>query len=253
MGAAFAMAGTTVESELEIVVVFDNVPRVESLETGWGFAALIRRSGTTVLFDTGADGRVLLSNMERLGLEAAEIDAVVLSHEHHDHTGGLRALLERHGGRTVYAPEPFPRRLVRDAESAGATVVAVGGPQRLLDDMLSTGTLGAAVKEQALIIETGPGLVVVTGCAHPDVADMVERAGSLHDREICLVMGGFHLRGRSEAGIRTVASRLRALGVRKVAPSHCTGDRARRILREEWGADFIDSGLGAVIGIPPEG
>ncbi len=65
-----------------------------------------------------------------------------------------------------------------------------------------------------------------------------------------LAMGGFHLGGSSRAEIRSVIGRLKALGVRKVAPSHCTGETAREMFRAEWGEDFVEGGLGAAIDVP---
>ena len=77
------------QSQLRVHVVFNNVPYKEGLETSWGFSCLIEGLDKTVLFDTGGNGDILLSNMQRLGLAPEAVDAVVLSHIHGDHTGGL--------------------------------------------------------------------------------------------------------------------------------------------------------------------
>jgi 7,8-dihydropterin-6-yl-methyl-4-(beta-D-ribofuranosyl)aminobenzene 5'-phosphate synthase len=79
---------------------------------------------------------------------------------------------------------------------------------------------------------------------------MAEQAQSYFGKKIDLLMGGFHLSNRSDAEIRAIIQRLKALGVRKVAPSHCTGDNAIRIFRDEWSGDFIEGGLGAIIDVP---
>ncbi len=63
-------------------------------------------------------------------------------------------------------------------------------------------------------------------------------------------MGGFHLGGSSDAEIRAIIQRLKVLGIKMVAPSHCTGDKAIRMFRNEWTDDFIEGGLGAVIEVP---
>ena len=110
--------------------------------------------------------------------------------------------------------------------------------------------MGWDIKEQALIVDTPQGLIVMTGCAHPNVADMAERAKEYLHKNIYLLMGGFHLGGRTDPEIRAIIKRLKALGVRKVAPSHCTGDNAIRLFRDAWQDDFIDGGLGAVIEVP---
>jgi 7,8-dihydropterin-6-yl-methyl-4-(beta-D-ribofuranosyl)aminobenzene 5'-phosphate synthase len=64
------------------------------------------------------------------------------------------------------------------------------------------------------------------------------------------LMGGFHLGNASRAEIEEIIARLRASGVEKVAPSHCTGDDAIAAFRRAWGEDFIEGGLGAVIEVP---
>ena len=83
----------TVLSRLLIHIVYNNVPYKSGLETGWGFACQIEGLNKTVLFDTGGNGDILLSNMQRLGLDPESIEIIVLSHIHSDHTGGLGDLL----------------------------------------------------------------------------------------------------------------------------------------------------------------
>lgn len=240
----------TAPDRLRIFVVFNNVPYKTGLETSWGFSCLIEERGKTILFDTGGNGGILLSNMKRLGLDARAMDAVVLSHIHGDHTGGLGAILSRNPGITVYLPESFPASFRQEITRMGARVETVAGPRRLFDKVYSTGEMGGTIKEQALIVDTPLGLVVITGCAHPNVADMAQRAQTYLGKNVYLLMGGFHLGGKSDAEIRTVIERLKAVGVRKVAPSHCTGDSAIHLFREEWKANFLEGGLGSVIEVP---
>lgn len=240
----------TEPDSLRIYVVFNNVPYRAGLETSWGFSCLIEERGKSILFDTGGNGNILLSNMQRLGLDARAIDSVVLSHVHGDHIGGLGAILARNPEVTVYMPQSFPASFRQEIVQQGATVETVSEARRLFDNVYSTGEMGRTIKEQALVVDTPRGLVVITGCAHPNVADMAERAKTYLGKNIYLLMGGFHLGGKSDAEIRTIIKRLKSLGVRKVAPSHCTGDRAIQLFREEWKDDFLEGGLGAVIEIP---
>lgn len=250
MTQAIVTAGETQKSEqgrLRLHVVFNNVPYKAGLKTGWGFSCLIEGLEKTVLFDTGGNGDILLSNMRQLGLDAEAVDVVALSHIHGDHTGGVGAFLARNPDVTVYMPESFPTSFQQDVIHLGAAVDTVSGPRQLLDSVHSTGEMGWSVKEQALIVDTPRGLIVITGCAHPNVADMAERAHQYLGKKIYLLMGGFHLGGRTDAEIRTIIKRLKAVGVEKVAPSHCTGDNAIRMFRDEWKDDFIEGGLGAII------
>jgi 7,8-dihydropterin-6-yl-methyl-4-(beta-D-ribofuranosyl)aminobenzene 5'-phosphate synthase len=111
----------------------------------------------------------------------------------------------------------------------------------------TTGALGSSIPEQALIVETAQGLAVVTGCAHPGVVRMVASSASMRDRPVHLVLGGFHLRDSRPAELRTLIAEFRRLGVERVAPSHCTGDRAIAMFADAYGDSFIRSGVGLVI------
>jgi 7,8-dihydropterin-6-yl-methyl-4-(beta-D-ribofuranosyl)aminobenzene 5'-phosphate synthase len=258
-GWALAMTQATVtageveqaeQGQLQLHVVFNNVPCKPGLETGWGFSCLITGLDKTVLFDTGSNGDILLANMQRLGLDPEGVDAIVLSHIHSDHTGGLEDFLLRNPDVTVYMPASFPASFQWEIKRLGAATETISAPGKLLDSVYSTGEMGRATREQALIVDTTAGLVLITGCAHPDVAAMAEQAQSYLGKNIYLLLGGFHLRGSSDAHILATIQRLKALGIRKVAPSHCTGDTAIRMFRAEWAGDFIEGGLGAVIEVP---
>lgn len=235
------------QSQFRLSVVFNNIPSRAGLQTSWGFACLIEHGNKKVLFDTGSDGTILLSNMRNMGLDPQAVNAIVLSHIHTDHIGGIEAFLARNPNVDVFMPESFPSVFRRKMKRLGAAVHTVSGPRQLLNDLHSTGEMGKAIKEQALIVNTQQGLIVNTGCAHPDVVDMAERAKTYLGKQIYLLMGGFHLASRSDAEIRLIIRQLKALDIQKVAPSHCTGDKAIHMFRDAWKDDFIDGGLGAVI------
>jgi 7,8-dihydropterin-6-yl-methyl-4-(beta-D-ribofuranosyl)aminobenzene 5'-phosphate synthase len=235
------------QGRFRLHVVFNNVPYKADLKSSWGFACLIEGLEKTVLFDTGGNGEILLSNMQHLGLDPENVDAVVLSHIHGDHTGGLDTFLARNPDVTVYIPESFPLSFKKKLLHLGAVIDTITGPRQLIDSIYSTGEMGMTVREQALIIDTQQGLIVITGCAHPNVADMAEQAQKYLGKKIYLLMGGFHLLKKSNAEIRAIIKRLKILGVKKVAPSHCTGNNAIRMFRDQWKDDFIEGGLGAVI------
>ena len=111
--------------------------------------------------------------------------------------------------------------------------------------------MGQSPEEEALILDTDQGLVIVTGCAHPGIVDVVRGAKRQRGKAIRLLVGGFHLLRQSERRIRETISELKALGVNQVAPSHCTGDRATALFRDAWGDGFLEGGCGAIIEIPP--
>ena len=95
------------------------------------------------------------------------------------------------------------------------------------------------------------GLVVLTGCAHAGILNTVHYAREISgvDR-VWAILGGFHLGGKSRKEIEGILSEFRRLGVRKVAPCHCTGEQAIRMFHQEYGEDFIQAGVGKVIRVP---
>jgi 7,8-dihydropterin-6-yl-methyl-4-(beta-D-ribofuranosyl)aminobenzene 5'-phosphate synthase len=107
-------------------------------------------------------------------------------------------------------------------------------------------------REQGLIVETPEGPVLITGCAHPGVVRMVEAAQKITTRNLHLIMGGFHMVRASEAQIRNTIDQLVALGVERVAPSHCSGDLARTLFQEVFGENLILTGVGTKIVIGDE-
>jgi 7,8-dihydropterin-6-yl-methyl-4-(beta-D-ribofuranosyl)aminobenzene 5'-phosphate synthase len=220
---------------------------MDGLRSAWGFAALVEGAEKTILFDTGSDGPLLLENMARLGIEPRCVDAVVLSHVHPDHTGGLLGLLERQPDVEVCSMTSFPPRLKDGMARRGAKIVEVQDPQELCRNVSTTGQLGRRIKEQAMIIRTHRGLVLVMGCAHPGVARMVENVSSRYDEQILLVLGGFHLEWAFKRQIEKIIASFRRCGVRYVAPAHCSGERARELFEREYRSRFVHVGVGKTL------
>ena len=235
-----------------ITILYDNNPYNERLKTAWGFSCLVERGDLTLLFDTGGDASTLLSNMETLGLDPAEIDIIVLSHIHGDHIGGLGGILAVNKGTTVYLPHSFPAGL-KEQIRASAQVVEVHEPMEIAEGIYTTGEMGEGILEQSLVVSTTQGLVVITGCAHPGVVNIVARAKEIAGGEVYLVMGGFHLGGVGEAVIEGIVEDFQKLGVQKVAPCHCSGDLARSIFERAYGEDFIPTGVGSKLKVGGRG
>ncbi len=241
---------TMEKPSLTITILYNNVGYDPSLETAWGFSALVERNGEILLFDTGGDGAILMRNMDTLGVDRGQIQSVVLSHIHGDHVGGLNAILNTGIQPTIYIPPSFPTNY-KNSLKQSTSIIEVEPGQSIMDGILTTGEMGTNILEQALIIRTTKGMVIITGCAHPGVDQLVDRAVTLVGDPVYLVMGGFHLGSASNARITSILEAFRRMDVQKVAPSHCTGDVAIRMFREEYGSDFIESGVGCVIIIGP--
>jgi len=239
--------------QVTLTTVYDNYQVNTALRTAWGFGCVIQSGNESVLFDTGGDGGILLKNMRQLQLQPTQISKVVLSHIHGDHVGGLSGFLTENPDITVYIPASFPQSFRGTIRSKGADYTDIQDPEKIAPGMYSTGELGTSIKEQSLIVNTPEGIVVITGCAHPGIVRIVERATNLFpEQNIHLVMGGFHLGGASKQQLQDIILSFRELGVQKVAPSHCSGDLCRQLMSQAFAENFIENGVGGIIMIPEQ-
>jgi 7,8-dihydropterin-6-yl-methyl-4-(beta-D-ribofuranosyl)aminobenzene 5'-phosphate synthase len=220
---------------LSLVIAYDNYAYLEGLRCEWGFSCAVTCPRKNILFDTGGEGSVLLDNMRELSIRPEEIDIVVLSHIHGDHTGGLGEFLRANPEVTVYVLGSFGDTLKKKAETHAQRVIEVDEAMGICEGVYTTGEMGYGIKEQALILRTDRGLIVITGCAHPGIVEMVDKARSVAGGGVLLVLGGFHLARAGEEEIENVIAGLKDAGVEYAAPTHCTGDIAREIFRRKFG------------------
>ena len=233
---------------IRITLVFDNYPFKAGMETAWGFSAFITYQDQNVLFDTGADGNMLLRNMADLDIKPAQIQNVVLSHEHADHTGGMQSLVLAGADPKIYLPPSFSAEF-KNYYSSQVDVIEVSPGMKIIDRMYTIGEMYGPPPEQALVIDTTRGLVVITGCAHPGIEDIVLKAKQEFKEDIYLVLGGFHLGSASSTQVSGIIKEFNRIGVKYIAPCHCTGDQAIGQFRNAFGDDFIQVGVGKVIEI----
>jgi 7,8-dihydropterin-6-yl-methyl-4-(beta-D-ribofuranosyl)aminobenzene 5'-phosphate synthase len=231
------------DAEVIITIVYDNNGYNGRLTAAWGFSCIVKRQQDTILFDTGGDGKVLLSNMARLDINPDGIDAIVLSHIHSDHTGGIDEFLKQNSRLTVYIPLSFPEQMKEHIKAYGVNLVEIHEPRELFAGVFTTGELGGGVREQSLLVKTSKGLVLITGCAHPGVVNIVKRAKEIAKDKIYIVVGGFHLAGAFPSQINYRAEILLQLGVEKVALCHCSGDEARKLFKDYFGENYLDCGI----------
>jgi len=246
---ALLMALMTAGAEqrtIRATILYDNYDSREGCKADWGFACLIEGTEKTILFDAGTQGDILLHNVERLQVDLSKVQAVVISHTHEDHTGGLVAALGRIGKVPVYLPYSSPPELVKLIAGAGAQVIRRKEPVSISGDAMLTGEMGNEIREQSLILKSARGLVVVTGCSHPGIVEILERAKELGRADIHMVFGGFHLLRHSAAEVEKIIAGFRELGVRNVGATHCTGDEAIAIFRKDFGPNYVKLGVGSV-------
>jgi len=236
-------------SRLHITSLYDNLPFRSDLKTDWGLSFLIQGLENTILFDTGAKGDLLLENMHKLDIDPKTITRIVLSHEHRDHIGGLNPLAEKIPGAEVWLPNFFAQDLKDSLRDQDLKVVDVEGSSPICPGAYSTGIIPGWIREQALVLESPQGLVVLTGCSHPRIVNILETVKQLFTDKIYMVLGGFHLGGFEKAEIKDILRAFRSAGVEKVGPAHCTGTEARQFFQEEFGDGYLEMGVGREIDI----
>ena len=243
--AAFAAAAFLAAAQVEIRIAYDNTAATAGFTEDWGFSAVVAAGGQTVLFDSGTDPDVFMRHLERLGIDPAAITAAVISHHHADHRGGVFRFALKNREAPVYFLESFPKRVFDLAWAVAMRIQRVKGPLEVAPGMFTTGEIPGPIPEQALVVESPAGLVILVGCGHPGLARMVETAARQHPSgKIRLVLGGFHMMRWDDEQIQAEIERLKALGVEQVAPAHCTGERAKRLFRSAWGRNYLAAGAG---------
>ncbi len=216
---------------MKVRLIANGSRRWERWISRWGLSFLIDND---ILFDAFGDSWVLMENLRRFKVDIGKISQVALSHEHWDHVQGLRLLLAQKPGLKVYLPQQADIVLKDKVRTWGGEVVEVSGPVRLKDGVHLSGQIigryaDKDISEQALVLETGKGVFVVAGCAHPGIITIVNCVKKDFRKSVHGVIGGFHLKDRNVQEISLEADRLKAAGVEMVVPLHCTGAQAEKV------------------------
>ncbi|KQC03976.1 MAG: MBL fold metallo-hydrolase [Methanoculleus sp. SDB] len=210
---------------MKITIIYDNTAFRKDLQADWGFSALVEvENGPRILFDTGGNGKILLGNMEKLGIDPSSIDEVFISHSHFDHIGGLSDFLNENDRAKIYIPPSFRGLRGRD-------VITIPHPAKIHENIFSTGELEEI--EQSMGVITAKGIVMIVGCAHPHMGTILDTArqfGKIHG-----IVGGLH-------GFRDLAL-FRDLEL--LCPVHCTRHKAE--LKRRYPKKYIEGGAGKVI------
>jgi 7,8-dihydropterin-6-yl-methyl-4-(beta-D-ribofuranosyl)aminobenzene 5'-phosphate synthase len=210
---------------MKITILYDNTLFQNNLKPDWGFSCLAEAHGRTILFDTGANGALLLENMEKLNIQPSSVDDVFISHAHFDHVGGLSAFLNRNSKVTVFVPVSL--RGVRNAKK----VIHVDKPMTLYENFYSTGELEEI--EQSMAVKTAKGLVLIVGCSHPDMKNIMDTASQFG--KIYAIVGGLHGFDDYE-----LFKNLDA-----ICPTHCTQHIAE--IKALYPEKVIGGGVGKII------
>lgn len=276
---------TAAAQPTRITILVDNEAG-PGLANEHGFSAWIEAAGRRLLFDTGQGG-ALAVNASQLGVVLSSADALILSHGHYDHTGGVplvvaeaptmpiylhpaatgtRYAVRGRKGRSIGMPEKTRETLEHSSRAicwvaeplALAPAIGLTGPIPRTTSYEDTGgpffTDPAATRADPLVddlamwIRTEGGLVVVVGCCHAGLLNTLAFARQLSgEQRLRAVVGGFHLGEATEERLTRTAQALAELSPELVIPCHCTGRSAVERLRALLGNRVVPGCAGAAL------
>lgn len=220
---------------MKITIIYDNTAFRKDLQADWGFSCLIEEKDTPkILFDTGANGEILLSNMEKLGIDPLLIEEVFISHLHWDHTGGLSELLK---------VNPNIKKIYLPSSMGLENEVVLKEPIKIHENIFSTGELEGIEQSMGVITDlpaeasakAGKGIVLIVGCSHPYMGNILDVGRQFG--EIYGIVGGMHSFSEFEL----------FKDINLICPTHCT--QHKKELKEIYPERYIEGGAGRIIEI----
>lgn len=268
-----------------VTILYDAFSDSKDVTKDWGFSALIEHDGKRILFDTGNNASIFEHNVKSLGVDLTKLDFVVISHRHTDHSTGLKYVLKINPTVTVYAPKEgftqfggsLPPAFLRPVTALPQKMryfdgdypdnlpegkLYEGGNFQLIDAQTEVGPgifLIATVSknpgtlelhELSLAIKQPQGLMLVVGCAHPGIEEIL-RAATPIDSRFHILFGGLHLVSTPEDQIDALVAELKnKWKLERIAPGHCTGEPAFLRLQKTYGENYYYAGAGSRLDVP---
>jgi 7,8-dihydropterin-6-yl-methyl-4-(beta-D-ribofuranosyl)aminobenzene 5'-phosphate synthase len=257
-------------TQASLTVLVDNNTLIDHYFSGEpGLSFLIRTAGKNILFDMGYSG-LFIRNAHNMGIELLDLDMIVFSHGHLDHTGGLPAFIRYLENAIIEdiphkVPEilchpfcfyprpksPLPNigSLVPDEEMRRHFIVnSTTQPYKITEDLVFLGQIerknsfeiqdpgkrkiimpdGTIERDlipddSALALKTGRGLVIVTGCSHSGICNIVETARTIcHEERFVDIIGGLHLLSPNQPALEKTRDYLQGLRLNALYSCHCT-------------------------------
>jgi len=253
----------------------------------WGFSALVEVDGKKILYDTGARPNTVLENAKELKLDLSDVQTVVLSHFHDDHTNGLmtlrRELLKRnsgalsvvHVGRGIFLERRGSGRnsmiaRKKEYEATGGVFIEHDKPEEIIPGVWLTGIVPRVFPEKhypagvevatstgwkednvpedlALVFNTSRGLVLLTGCGHAGIINILQYARKfIRPAPVAAAIGGFHLYNATDDELDWTADKLKEFQTTQILGAHCTGIESVYRLRQRLGLNRRSCSVGTV-------
>ncbi|TXT50494.1 MAG: hydrolase [Spirochaetes bacterium] len=262
---------------MKTTVIVENLAYATEMKAEHGLCFLVEDGKERILFDTGQSD-LFLHNASRLGVDIGAVTALVCSHGHYDHSGGLSAFCEVNRAAPIYVGPGFfvPKRgkgeriigavlppgqesrfveVPREKEIAPGLFIVGGIPIRDERDTHFSGLFveknGAFVEdsmeeEQFLCkIEDG-ALAIVSGCNHRGITNAVAEAKDRFGLPVRLLLGGFHLKDSGDAEATAILDALASQGIERLGACHCTGVEKYPLVRSAFGERALYAHAGSV-------
>jgi 7,8-dihydropterin-6-yl-methyl-4-(beta-D-ribofuranosyl)aminobenzene 5'-phosphate synthase len=236
---------------IKITTLVDNDVWIKGLESSWGLSFYVEiysgKKSHKILMDTGGSSSVLFTNVRKLEISFSDVEAVFVSHWHLDHCGALSCVLPSLRQQIpVYVPSENPSG-IRAIKKAEGKPIVCSDPVSLMPGVLSTGEMKGNVSEHSLLINLkNKGLVILSGCSHPGIVNIVKRAQQASFiSKVSAVIGGFHISTKREG--EYVAKSLLTMGCQLVSSCHCTGINAKKAIAGIMDDKYIKNGSGKVL------
>ena len=257
----------------------DREVTVAGLKRAWGFTALIKYDGKTVLFNTGGKEEILQHNFQVLGIDPKDLDAVVISHEHWEMYKAIGFIIKKNNKIPVYTTDAVIQLLIEENPAWKANLYSVSRAvqftpniyfQNLRSDPKHGGPFG--IDEVHIVLKTNQGLVIFQGCGHPGILYIVKQSKSLTGEDkVNLVAGGtrllrpdtcIHIEDSGETVCppqmnyysdeyyNKLMTDLKTAGVEHVMPTHCTQEPAESVFKKFFGDKYIRQTLGMTLTFP---
>ena len=210
---------------MKIIIGYDNTTTNNELTADWGFSCYLETGKRNILFDTGGNGMILMKNLLKLNIDPQAVDDIVISHPDFDHIGGLSTFLNTNHTAVIHVPVSF--RGIRYPNE----VLYYDKPTRIYENIFLSGELGK--REQSLAVKIPAGLVVIVGCGHPGIAEILTSFSKFG--KIYALIGGLHDFDEFEL--------LKNIEI--ICPTHCT--KHKEEIRMLYPGKIIEGGVGKVI------
>lgn len=270
----------------KITTLLENKKEEEkSYYTEHGLSFVIETPSESIIFDTGQSD-AFIENARLMGIDLSGVKKMIISHGHYDHSGGVKSFVEKYhsdlqffvsshffdkkfkiaDGMTKYIGNDFDEDFLQsngvDINLIKNTITEVSENIYIItnferyflektNEQFYIEKNGNNITDEfndeiSIVIKGEEGLVVLVGCSHPGIRNIITSVKNAFPEPILAVIGGTHLRNASDERIMESVEMFKNLKVKKIGVSHCTGDRATDLLKNEMKNEFFENKTGSV-------